>query len=470
MRRIPTAMVVVSVLALAGCGPETVVRAPSELVLAPTDRILVLAPHPDDETIACGGIIQRAKALGLPVRVVFLTYGDSNEWSFAVYRKHPVVLPSGVESMGEIRRGEALVAGRTLGLADSDLVFLGYPDFGTLSIWRDHWGTEPPFRSLLTRVSGVPYADAYRPGAPYKGEEILRDIKAILQDFRPTKIFVSHPADQNPDHQALYLFASVAVWDLNDDRPPALLPYLVHFRTWPEPRGYQADRSITPPAALADCVPWQSFSLHREEMDRKRAALEAHRTQYEYSGRYLLSFVGDAELFGDFEPTTFSLSAPGTAIEVDGEASAAAADQHPLLLDEERSRYVGIVRRSLRLSKESLEITVALSRPLAETTALSVYVFGYRHDRPFGAMPKIHAEIGWLTHRVVDQGHPLSGDVCSVKRTDRETILTIPLTALGDPDRVFTSVRTYAGEIPLDWAAWRVIPLTPPPDNRRTGE
>ena len=451
----------VSLFALAGCNRQKAASSPSVLTLTPADRLLVLAPHPDDEVIACGGLVQRAKALGLPVRVVFLTYGDNNQWSFAVYRKHPVFLPSAVRSMGEIRRKEALVAGNTLGLADSDLTFLGYPDFGTLSIWRRHWGTEPSFRSLMTKVSSVPYADAYRPGTPYKGEEVLQDLKAMIRNFQPTKIFVSHPADQNPDHQALYLFASVAIWDMEDEIRPVLLPYLVHFRTWPRPKGYHADRSITPPAALADRVLWQSFFLHRAETNRKRAALEAHRTQYAYSARYLLSFIGDSELFGDFPPITFGVSAPDTAIEVDNEANAASADHHPLLLDEERSRYVGITRRSLHLSKGSLEITVALSEPLAEATALSVYVFGYRHDRPFEDMPKIHVAIGPLKHRVLDQGRPLSNDVCSVKRTARESTIRIPLSCLGDPERAFTAVRTYAGDIPLDWAAWRIIHLPP---------
>src|SRR5262250_1622088 len=68
----------------------------SPLDLGPADRLLVLAPHPDDELVGCGGMIQRALAAGAAVRVVFLTYGDGNEWSFTVYRRHPVVAPDAV--------------------------------------------------------------------------------------------------------------------------------------------------------------------------------------------------------------------------------------------------------------------------------------------------------------------------------------------------------------------------------------
>src|SRR5262245_36764195 len=106
-----------------------------ELPLQSSDRILILAPHPDDEVLGCGGVIQEAVAKGLPVRVVFLTCGDHNEWSFMVYRKRPVVLPSAVRELGSTRQQEALAAARILGLASNQLTFLGYPDLGALPIW-----------------------------------------------------------------------------------------------------------------------------------------------------------------------------------------------------------------------------------------------------------------------------------------------------------------------------------------------
>ena len=140
-----------------------------EIELGAGDRILVLAPHPDDESLAIGGVIQRALSRGLPVHVLFLTYGDNNEWSFMVYRKRLEILPWQVRAMGEVRHGEALAAARVLGLPPDALTFLGYPDFGTLHIWCSHWGDAPPFRSMLTRVTSVPYESAYRRGADIQG-------------------------------------------------------------------------------------------------------------------------------------------------------------------------------------------------------------------------------------------------------------------------------------------------------------
>ena len=105
-----------------------------QVALSSTDRVLVLAPHPDDEVIATGGIIQQALKEKLPVHVVFYTYGDNNEWAFTVYRGHPVFMPRAMRGMGLVRHGEALKADAVLGLAPADLTFLGYPDFGTLII------------------------------------------------------------------------------------------------------------------------------------------------------------------------------------------------------------------------------------------------------------------------------------------------------------------------------------------------
>ena len=229
---------------------QTVISWPA-LGLSSVDRVLILAPHPDDEVLGCGGIIQQAVAMGLPLRIVFLTYGDNNQWSFMLYRKRPELLPGQVEGMGLVRHDEALAAAKVLGVPADDLIFLGYPDFGTLSIWESHWGAASPFRSMLTRVTAVPYQNALHPGAPYKGEAILGDLTAVIRDFRPTKVFVSHPADQNPDHLALYLFAHVALWDLASDVAPQVYPYLVHYPAWPCPRGYDSTYPWNPLGACS---------------------------------------------------------------------------------------------------------------------------------------------------------------------------------------------------------------------------
>lgn len=77
---------------------------------------------------------------------------------------------------------------------------------------------------MLTKVTAVPYPNAWRPGAPYTGEEVVRDLTAILRDFRPTKVFVSHPADHMPDHAAGYLVTRIALWQLEHEIQPQVYP------------------------------------------------------------------------------------------------------------------------------------------------------------------------------------------------------------------------------------------------------
>src|SRR5262245_12702319 len=105
------------------------------ITLTPQDRILVLAPHPDDDILGCAGLIHQAVQQKLPVKVVYLTNGDNYEWAFWVYKKRPVLTPGEMLKMGRLRRQEAIRAQQRLGVPAGQLVFLGYPDWGTEKIF-----------------------------------------------------------------------------------------------------------------------------------------------------------------------------------------------------------------------------------------------------------------------------------------------------------------------------------------------
>jgi LmbE family N-acetylglucosaminyl deacetylase len=89
------------------------------------ERILILAPHPDDESIACAGIIQKALSAGAQVRVVYLTNGDHNELAFIVYEKRIVMRQGEFIYLGKLRQKESIKSMKFLGLSEKDLVFLG---------------------------------------------------------------------------------------------------------------------------------------------------------------------------------------------------------------------------------------------------------------------------------------------------------------------------------------------------------
>jgi len=429
------------------------------LVLSTNDRLLVLAPHPDDEVIGCGGVIQRAAALGIPVNVAFFTYGDNNEWSFMVYRKHAVIIPSAVRQMGLVRHDEAVSADASLGLRRSALAFLGYPDFGTFGIWTQHWGENPPFASMLTRVTKVPYSNAFRPGAAYKGEEIVKDLTSLLRSFRPTRVFVSHPADFNPDHRALYLFTRIALWDLEAEIKPQVHAYLVHFPNWPKPKGRHADLALDAPDFLARQTEWQAFDLTPAEADRKDVALSFHATQFKYSSRYLLSFIRKREIFGDLPAVVFSEAAALEDLSSGQSGSRNGTGSEDLLTEEEKAQFVGVECRKVNVDAEAVTVAIELSRPLGEAVAAKVSVFGYRRDIPFGEMPKIQVQIGHVEETVLDRLRPLPRSNVSLERAAREIKVRVPLTLLGSPERLLVSARTQLGEVPLDWASWRIIEI-----------
>ncbi len=430
-----------------------------QLSIDASDRILILAPHPDDETIACSGIIQKTVEMNIPLRIVFLTNGDNNQWSFMVYRKHPVLFPKGVRKMGGIRSKEALAAVKEMGASEDKVIFLGYPDFCTLNIWCSHWGDNaPPARSMFSSVRKVPYKNALSPGAPYKGESILKDLKSILREFKPTKIFLSHPGDHNPDHRSLYLFCRVALWDLKEELKAEIFPYLVHYKGWPQPAGFYPDKILEPPVSLKDPLSWSSIDLTGEEVKRKEAALKKHKSQYQSSSKYLLSFIRLNELFSDFPVVRLIQEEPPLLL---SQEIAELADEMPEeLTDEEEASFVGLQSRTIDLVDNELVISISLSQSLKKRVILSTHVFGYREGYPFAEMPKICVKLDAYRYSIFNGRDKLPKDTVKVIRDKEKITIRIPLATLGDPQRVLTSTRTYSGEVPFDLLSWRIIEIT----------
>jgi len=87
-------------------------------------RPLILAPHPDDESIGCGGLIAAACAAGLAPIVVILTDGSAS---------HPDSRRFPPPKLAALRELEALQAARILGLSRRHLHFFRQPDGGLVA-------------------------------------------------------------------------------------------------------------------------------------------------------------------------------------------------------------------------------------------------------------------------------------------------------------------------------------------------
>ncbi len=156
--------------------------APDRLAAPPRrGRVLVLAPHPDDETIGVGGTIAMHVALGDPVHVVFLTAGTSGD-------------PTGRIDKTEyaaIREREARAATALLGV--SGVEFWGFPDNFKV--------TEDDVAAIVPRVL-----------------ELIRRIE-------PAVVYAPHRLEQHSDHHAVAVILARTLQAL--DAPPPAFGYEV---------------------------------------------------------------------------------------------------------------------------------------------------------------------------------------------------------------------------------------------------
>lgn len=234
---------------------------------------LVLAPHPDDETLGCGATILRKRAAGTPVRVVVVTDGGGS---------HRSAILDGME-LKEIRRREAVAACAHLGVGRDDVKLLGYAD-GTLA------------------------GEVHR---------LTHDILRLAADFRPGEILAPSWMDGHPDHRGLNQAVRRAT--LLMETPIPVLEYPVWFwdaRSWVDfdaSAFVKAGQLLSRPLALLGrcrprVVPTGPF------LAGKLAAVAAYRSQLcNITGEpgwpvldpaFLRCFLGQQEIFFPSEKTS----------------------------------------------------------------------------------------------------------------------------------------------------------------------
>ena len=198
-------------------------------------RLLVIAPHPDDETIATGVLMQQVRAAGGEVQILLLTAGDNNPWPQRWLERRWRIGALDRQRWAR-RRGEELVCAlASLAIRSSALKTLNWPDLGV---------TDMLLRSPASAVATV--ADA-------------------IARFTPDLIALPALQDQHPDHSAAHVLVRLAL--AGHAEAPTLLAYLVH--------GEAASRRFV----QIDPTPAQ--------MANKRAALHEHRSQVALSDKRL---------------------------------------------------------------------------------------------------------------------------------------------------------------------------------------
>jgi len=116
------------------------------------EKLLIFAPHPDDDIIACAGTMAKNVALGNPIAIVYLSSGEAGSLSY------------GPEELALIREEEARKAAALLGVTDQ--LFLHLPD-GYITF----------------------------------GREAIEALVSIIRAQQPTMVFMPHDGEAVHDHR-----------------------------------------------------------------------------------------------------------------------------------------------------------------------------------------------------------------------------------------------------------------------------
>jgi LmbE family N-acetylglucosaminyl deacetylase len=392
-------------------------KLPITAPLKKTDRVLIVSPHCDDETLGAGGAMAQARKIGARVQVVFITNGDGSRSTQLVAEARALrqdvnlknLLPrqggstsaagaSGnlFQNIAAMRRREALAACRELGIAQSDVIFLGYPDGGTRAMWEKNWTPKNAYFSPYTKTSHSPYDFSKTKNAPYSGAQVARDLEEIMRGFAPTLVLTTHPADTHPDHWAAFAYSMAALERLRLDKNPTtraaasrtrLLTFLVHHGFWPAPHGYRPNAVLAPPASLEKCgTRWQSEPLSRAAQDAKKSALEKYTSQLVWTPQYLRSFLRRNELFGQVPIVSFQHSALSTqrsALIKDSPSDSSWRDRWPTadIQSVDCQTAAGVLRLQTQLaSASSARVHYRFSLHAIASTGITAWTIDARRD------------------------------------------------------------------------------------------
>ncbi len=205
---------------------------------------VVLAPHPDDETLGCGGLIALKRDRGVPVTVVFMTDGA-----------HSHVHLVDAQELAARRRREADAACAVLGVEHSAVNHLMIRD-GALSD---------------------------------SAQQAMELLAPLLDNSQGHQLIVPHPDESPLDHRATFQIAEQVLRRSGDTMDALLYPVWLwdqfpFTNPWSAPRNRHSSRSILR-IAVRDRLGSRIPGILNRRIDvssvleRKRAALHEHATQ-----------------------------------------------------------------------------------------------------------------------------------------------------------------------------------------------
>ena len=428
--------------------------------LAGYHRLLILAPHCDDETLGTAGLILAAQRAGIEVRVVIATNGDG--FLFAAMRDFRKIYPHPADFIrfGELRQQESLAALAILGVKPEQVTFLSYPDRGTPSEWNDHWSAQNPYRSPYSRDTKSPYPLTYNPNSVYAGEDYLADVMSILKSYRPDLIVYPQPDDVHPDHWGLNAFTRLSIAEINHSDAsfqPAQLTYLVHRPDFPTVRGLKPQESLVPPPALFSLYPdWFRWDLTPDDVARKGQAVQAYHSQLPLLRKLMDSFIRQNELFAPVDNVTLPVVTGGNPLDPSTWTDANGQPIPPV----ERDPVGDFVTRKAIPGADLVAAYLALDK------SNNLWVCSQaRGEDSAGLTYRLRLKAlganGVLSYEA-RTGAAQSG----WKKADRSGVYTcaqVSLAELGNPWVVFVGTDVDGGGRLMDQTGWQMVTINPVP-------
>ncbi len=224
-------------------------------------RILVIAAHPDDETVFCGGMIAKYASEGHDVFILLTTRGEGGETG------EPPLCPQ--DELGRWRERESRAAGAALGA--KEVLFL-------------------PFCDPIGRDEDLHHIDATL-------EEFSDAIAEVMAGLRPD-VVITHGSNGeygHPQHIFTHQAVFAALRQLEPWQPREVLTW---GGAYPDPEKPRHINKDDPADLVLDVTPW---------IERKIAALDAHRTQHglffrKNPGKTIADLPGRTESFHRWTP------------------------------------------------------------------------------------------------------------------------------------------------------------------------
>ena len=186
-------------------------------------RALVIAAHPDDECLGCGGVISKFIEIGIEIKVLFLGEGSTCRYDNQSCREALKAI--------ELRRRNAILALKILGVKDYD--FFDLP---------------------CGRFDQVPVI------------EINKILESSIKEYKPDTVFTHSEFDANNDHRVVYRSSIMSTRPCNEITIERLFSYeVLSSSEWNYTKTFQPNYFFSLETRHIDAK-WEALKTYKNEM------------------------------------------------------------------------------------------------------------------------------------------------------------------------------------------------------------